>query len=144
MQKIWNFIQIVYVFTRMIIKENPERLQNAALRTFHRLSMCQVVLTKRLFYIFELNKIWVLELITIWVFRFCCYSNSVSLSFEFCHKLSFKFLYDYIKKKSIVTIWVFELSHFEFLSSVTIWVKYCYYLSFVGENSLLLKIKKNV
>ena len=67
----------------MIIKENPERLQNAALRTFHRLSMCQVVLTKRLFYVFELT---IFEFWSLLQFEF---SGFVAIQIEFrCH-LSF-------------------------------------------------------
>ena len=85
-----------------------------------------------------------------WSLLYFEFSGFVAIQIEFrCH-LSFvtnwvlSFYMIIFKKKSFVTLWLFELSNSEFLSSVTILVKYCYYLSFVGENSLLLEIKKNM
>ena len=46
---IWEFIQLIYFFIRLIIQENIKRSQNAPPRTFHRLLRCQVVRNKSLF-----------------------------------------------------------------------------------------------
>ena len=100
------------------------------------------------FWVYHKLTFWVYH---IWLLEFCCYLSWVLLLFEFCHKMSSKFCYNLIFF-SFVTIWgfefcsnwVFELSQFEFLSTVTIWVKLGYNLSFwwkqfVAEKSLLLK-----
>ena len=47
--RIWEFIQLIYFFIRLIIQENIKRSQNAPPRIFHRLLRCQVVLNKSLF-----------------------------------------------------------------------------------------------
>ena len=112
-RKIWikkQFFDKKYLWWRttlsekiLLWKKNIERLQNAVLSSSHRLSRCQVVLTKKLFSV-------LLEL---------------ELSeFEFEHKLSFGAYHNL----SFVAIWVllhFEflvLSQFKLLSLVTIWV----------------------
>ena len=134
----------------MLLCDNLARLQNAALKTFQPLSRCQVILTKGLFYIlskmefknfsFWVLKILVFQFIANWVFVFCCY-----LSWFFCH---FSFVNNLVLFFFCIGVfefcpnWIYELSHFEFRSSVTIWVKYYHNWSFVGENSLL--IKKNL
>ena len=97
---------------KSINKKNSLRLRKAAQRTSHRLSMCQVNLTKTLFWSFVI--IWVLSPI-----EFCRKLSFVTIClFEFCHNLS---------------VWV--LSQFEFchnLSFGTIWVcKFCQNFSFV-------------
>ena len=79
-------------------------------------------------------------------FEFRCHFSYVLLLFEFGRKLScVTIFYSFLSSISswVFTNWVFELSQFKFLSSVTIWVKLCHTLSCVGENSLLLK-KLNV
>ena len=65
-----------------IFKINIARSQNAAQSTSQRLSMCQVDLTKRLFYVYVVT-IWVLKFVTIWVLSFV-----TIWVFAFCHNLS--------------------------------------------------------
>ena len=91
-------------------------------------------------------KIWVFEIITVWVFEFCCYLKLILLllafghknSFEFCYNLGF-FLLQILSSFEFCPNWVLKLSQFKFLNSLTNWVIFCHTLSFVGENSFSLK-----
>ena len=119
-------------------------MQNAAQSTSHRLSRCQVVLTKRMF---KFGQKWSCQNLSFWVFS--------QFNFEFCHNLSFWFssqfefsipffkllIFVIIQVMSFVRTWVFGLCHnlsflvlsqFEFLSFLKIWFfELCHNLSFV-------------
>ena len=110
----------------------PE-LQNAAQKTFYRLSRCQNVLTKRpylicfssqklRFVIFQVLSLFEKSFVIVWVFEFChILSLVIFLVIEFCHNLSFWFL-SHFEFLSFVPIWAFDfLSQFDFLSFITIW-----------------------
>ena len=117
----------------MISKENPERLQNAALRTFYQLSMCQVLLTKRLFYVFELNKIWVWSLLQ---FEF---SGFVAIQIEFfCH---LSFVTNWVLSFYTIIFFLKVLSQFAFLNFhiLSFWVLSQFALNTVTILVLLVK-----
>ena len=101
--------------------------QNAAQRTYHPLSRCQVVLTKRPFK--DLSLIELCHNLTFWVlsqFDFLSYHN---LNFWVCHNMTFWFCHN-------MSFWV--LPQLEFLSFVTISVvDFCHNLTF-WFNSLQL------
>ena len=103
-------------------QKNIARLQKAAQRTSNRLSRCQVVLTKRLFWSFVIN--WVLS-----PNEFCHPLSFVTIClFEFCHNLICWVLSQF----ELVTIWAFNNLSCQDLSFVTIWVfEDCQNLSFV-------------
>ena len=105
------------------LNKNIARLQNAAQSTSHRLSRCQVVLTKRLFK--------VLSDIDLSEFEFFSCQN---LSFEFCQSLSFGFLTNWVLSQfdffscHIFSFWVWQ--KFEFLSCQIFIFEFCHNLSF--------------
>ena len=151
----WNILTAIC--SSWIYKETLQDLQNAAQSKSHRLSRHQVILTKRLFLSFEIEycqslSFWVwselklLGFVTIWVLEFC--HNLIFLDFsqfefwEFCHNLSILTIwvvefvailfFEFCRYVSFVTIWGFwDLSQFQFLSCVAIWVfKFCHNSSF--------------
>ena len=120
-----------------IIKVNIARLQNAAQRSSHLLLRCQVVLTKKTF-----KKKFFFHKLTFVKKKLLCINLGfwVWSQFEFlsCHNLVFNSdrkccCVNFFYYVNFVTFWVFELSHFEFLSllqfeflSLTkLWVVWC-------------------
>ena len=124
---LWSKQEPEVVNVYVIREEHCKKWQNAAQRTYHPLSRCQVVLTKRPFK--DLSLIEFCHNWTFWVlsqFDFLSYHN---LNFWVCHNMTFWFCHN-------MSFWV--LPQLEFLSFVTISVvDFCHNLTF-WFNSLQL------
>ena len=99
-------------------KKNVGWWQNAAQSASYQLSRCQVILTKRLFNVLSEIELSEFEICVLSQFEFLVFFKT--WVFEYSQNLGLLGLF---------IIWVFDLSYFQFLSFVLIWVKFLNFIT---------------